>query len=365
MAGAIGSDGGKDYGRVSAASRMTESRRDAMPHVFILLLNWNGWRDTIECLESVFRLNYPSFSVIVCDNASTDGSLERIENWANGEIAASCTSPELPHLVVPPVPKPIPFIRLSTADSTALDSTPAVPLVLIQTGSNLGFAGGNNVGIRFALGHVDCAYVWLLNNDTVIESDALSALVATAEADPKLGICGSVLRSYASPREILTVGGRRYSRWSGRTRPITDLTTPTISTLPGAPDYVEGASMLISRSCLEQTGFLDESYFLYFEELDYVFRARPAFHFGYASNSVVYHKEGASIGSAMVRAKRSVLSDFYLARNRLIFTGRYYPRYVPSVLAAVGVSALQRIMIGRPRNAVAILHGARAPASPK
>jgi GT2 family glycosyltransferase len=258
---------------------------------------------------------------------------------------------------LPSIPKPVAFVSIDASEASKKRRSPDDRLVLIETGANLGFAGGNNVGIRYALARGDCDYVWLLNNDTVVEPDSLSAMVRMAEADPKLGICGSQLRSYALPHEIQTLGGRRYSRWSGRTWPLQELTTPRVSTTPGAPDYVEGASMLISRRCLEAVGLLEESYFLYYEELDLTARARPAFHFGYSPESVVYHKEGASIGSAHVKTKRSVLSDYYQARNRIVFSRRYHLWFLPSVLAATGLGALQRLMIGRPQNAGAVLRG--------
>jgi GT2 family glycosyltransferase len=330
------------------------------PHVYAILLNWNGWRDTIECLESVFRLNYPRFTVIVCDNASTDGSVQKIEDWARGSIPVLCSSPDLSRLITPPIQKPIPFISMTTIEASAEKLPLDVHLVLLQTGSNLGFAGGNNVGIRYALAQGDCDYVWLLNNDTVAEPGSLSAMVRMAEADPKLGICGSQLRSYAPPHEVQTMGGRRYSHWTGRTKPLQAFATPPVSTAPGAPDYIEGASMLISRSCLEEVGLLDETYFLYYEELDFVKRARPSFKFGYSRESIVYHKEGASIGSASMRTNRSVLSEFYSARNRIVFARRHHPWFLLSVLSVTVLSALQRIMIGRPRSAVAILRGAFA-----
>jgi GT2 family glycosyltransferase len=339
---------------------MSELQVYGQPQVYIVLLNWNGWQDTIECLESVFRLSYPRFTVIVCDNASSDGSMEKIEGWAKGFIAASCDSPDLVRLTVPSIAKPLDFDYIFSSGEAATSLSPGSRLLLIQTGANLGFAGGNNVGIRYALERGDCDYVWLLNNDTVIEPDSLSAMVRMAEADPKLGICGSQLRSYSPPHEIQTMGGRRYSRWSGRTRPLQELTTPQISTTPGAPDYIEGASMLISRRCLEAVGLLEESYFLYYEELDLVGRAQPGFNFGYSAASVVYHKEGASIGTASARANRSALSEFYQARNRIVFTRRHHAWSLPSVLAVTGLSVLQRIMIGRPQNAGAILRGALA-----
>jgi GT2 family glycosyltransferase len=325
-------------------------------HVYVILLNWNGWQDTLECLESVYRLQYPRFVVIVCDNASSDGSIEKIEDWAKGKIISSCEAPDLRRLVRPPISKPIALNVISSLDRAANDSADA-GLILIQTGGNLGFAGGNNVGIRYALAQNDCDYVWLLNNDTVVEPDSLSTMVQMADADPWLGICGSQLRNYHFPHDVQTMGGRRYSRWSGRTRPLREIGTPRISTEPGSPDYVEGASMLISRRCLETIGLLRESYFLYCEEIDLVARAQSRFRFGYAPESIVYHKEGASTGSSHRRANRSTVSDFYQARSRIDFVRLYHPWFLPSVVAAVIFGALQRVAIGKPGNAGAMLKG--------
>jgi GT2 family glycosyltransferase len=328
------------------------------PHVYIVVLNWNGWRDTIECLESVFRLNYPRFTVLVCDNASTDGSLEKIQDWARGNVMAGCSSPDLSRLITPPILKPIAFFAISAADGATTQPSPDVRLVLIQTGANLGFAGGNNVGIRYALSHGHRDYVWLLNNDTVVDPHSLSALVRMAQADQMLGICGSLIRNYGSPHDVQSVG-RRYSPWSGRTRPFQELATAKEDAIvSGRPGYiVEGASMLVSGKFLDRVGLLEESYFLFFEELDWITRALPIFHFGYSAASIVYHKVGKSVGSSIVRTSRSVLSDFYQARNRLVFTARHHPGFFPSVLVAVSASALQRVVIGKPKNAVAIMRG--------
>jgi GT2 family glycosyltransferase len=336
---------------------MNDLPQTPLPTVFVVLLNWNGWRDTVECLESIFRLNYPNFCVVVCDNASADGSLECIASWAKGDLSATCDDPGLSYLVFPPVPKPIPVQTFRAGDLTGVtDKT--TRLVMISTGSNLGFAGGCNVGIRYALAQRNADYVWLLNNDTVVDGEALITMVRMAEADARLGICGSLLRSYHAPYDIQTAGGRRYLRWTGRTRPMTKLDAPRVSTESGSPDYIEGASMLVGRKLLEEVGLLEESYFLYFEEIDWVMRARPRFHFGYTTDSVVYHKEGASAGSALKREHRSALSDYYLSRSRILFTARYCPWFLPSVLIALSVSMLQRILIGRGANSLAMLRGA-------
>src|SRR5271170_2058279 len=155
-----------------------ESHITTQSHVYVILLNWNGWRDTIECLESVFRLDHQRITVILCDNASSDKSMEKIEDWASGRIAASCSSADLARLVLPPIPKPISCDYVRTSRAGTASPSPDVRLVLIQTGANLGFAGGNNVGIRYALSRDDCDYVWLLNNDTVVEPNSLSAMLS-------------------------------------------------------------------------------------------------------------------------------------------------------------------------------------------
>jgi GT2 family glycosyltransferase len=319
--------------------------------VCVIIVNWNGWRDTIECLESLFRSDYSNYTVVVCDNASADDSLEQIRIWANGRIAAQSTNPQLAHLTSPPVAKPI---QLSFYSNSYENSTPPAsghPLVLIQTGANLGFAGGCNVGLQYALRHEEYEYAWLLNNDTVVERDTLSKLVEKMRTEPRLGICGSILLDYRSEKNVRAVGGRRYSAWSGRVLPQRE-STMSGPHPPSQPiDYADGASMLVRREFLKTVGLMEEAYFLYFEELDWATRAGDRFQIGYAPLSFVYHKEGASIGTHVLLQSRSLLAEWYATRNRLLFTRKYYPAFVPSVLVWVALTALHRLLTGNPRKA--------------
>jgi len=147
----------------------------------IVVLNWNGWKQTALCLESLLRLRGDDIRIIVCDNASRDGSVERLREWAAGSWSAweSAHHPLRP-LVCPGIPKPL---ALTELDATAPlpDPTPDQRLVIIRTGANLGYAGGNNVGIAWALRDPACDAVWVLNNDTVIEPEALLALRRAAQ----------------------------------------------------------------------------------------------------------------------------------------------------------------------------------------
>ena len=331
-------------------------RPDAKPmDTYIILVNWNGWRDTVECLESLFRLDDENFRIIVCDNASSDNSLDQIKAWAQGRIAARAANSELGRFSSPPVKKPVVYCEIENASVGHDEVSADARLILIHTGANLGFAGGSNVGMRFALKDPDCKFCWLLNTDTVVAADALAALRSTVRQNPDIGICGSLTLSYYSPKEVQALGGKSYNYWTSRVR---SLSSTSVDQLPGSQrsfDFVNGASMFVSRRFLEIVGLMEESYFLYFEELDWAMRSKGQFRLGYAPDSIVYHKEGAQAGSHSDRMKRSLLSERFLSKNRVLFTRRYLPWALPSVLATVVLAAGYRLLRGDPARAKVML----------
>ena len=226
--------------------------------IYVVVLNWNGASDTIACLESLAKLEGALPKVIVCDNASRDDSWRRIESY--------------------------------TQKQSVLD------IQLVQTGANLGFAGGNNVGLRLALADPAMTFTWLLNNDTEVAPGALDALVRYMHDHPKVAICGSTLLYMDSPNIIQAVGGQ-YNSWLGTSRHVlhhqqySQLTCAAVN--PVDFDYVVGASMFARRSALETVGLLSEDYFLYFEEIDWAIRLKhlmPGTTLGYAPDSLVYTK---------------------------------------------------------------------------
>jgi GT2 family glycosyltransferase len=312
----------------------------------VIILNWNGWRDTLECLESVFRMSCDNFRVLVCDNNSADASLDKIQDWAKGLLTAPSGSSELAYLTEPPIPKPVACQSLDRSAAEAGRADSDSRLILIQNQANLGFAAGMNVGLRCALADPDCQYFWLLNNDTAVMPDSLQAMVRRMEQDPSMGLCGTLTLSYRSPGEVQTEGGNHYSRWTARVRKRPFRRAEDILAPPSSIDYVNGASMLASRAFLEEVGLLEESYFLYFEELDWAMRARGRFTLGCAHDAIIYHKEGASIGSNKDRMSRSLLSELYLSRSRVLFTRRFFPWALPTVLAAIAAAALERACRG-------------------
>lgn len=319
------------------------------PKVFILILNWNGWKDTIECLESVFRIDYPAYRVIVCDNASEDGSLEHIKSWAEGrlDVAIPMDTP-LRHLSFPPVPKPIPYVQYDREQAEkGGDPAVDVPLTLIQTGGNLGFAGGNNVGLRYALARGDFDYVWLLNNDTVVRPGALARMADRMSEKPGAGMCGSTLFYYHEPDKVQLLGGLTHNKWLGISRHIGQYQSATLGTdgrhVERQMAYVAGASMLVSKSFLEDVGLMCEDYFLYGEELDWILRAKGCYALAYAPESLVYHKVGSTTGDSNHRGgEKSIASDYFLIRSRLMITHKFFPCALPTVYLGLALTLSNR-----------------------
>jgi len=349
------------------------------PKVYIVILNYNGWQDTIECLETVIRNNYLNYQVIVMDNNSPNNSMEYIKAWAEGKLDV-WVKPNHPlrHLSFPPVKKPIPYvyytheeaekggnIELETklAEKIPKGITTKYPLIFIQAGENLGFAGGNNIGIKYALAKNDFEYIWFLNNDTVIEKDTLSKMVQKFESykkeGKKVGILGSKLLYYDRPNIIQGIGGI-YNKWFAVAKHLgvfeEDKGQYDNEQILDKIDYVIGASMLVSKEFIKEVGLMCEDYFLYFEELDWTLRGKEkGYQLGYCWQSKVYHKEGGSIGSSSKGSDKSEIADYYGLRNRILFTKKFYPNYLWSVYLGFGVVILNRIKRKKTKSLLRIL----------
>lgn len=326
--------------------------------VYVILVNWNGWSDTIECLESLFRSTYKGFNVVVCDNNSGDGSVDRILGWAAGDVTPPCASnPALEHLSCPPVPKPLTVGRIRSNAKTFPISVSNPKLALIEIPINLGFAGANNLGMRYALSQHDAAFLWLLNNDTVVNPDALEQMVKYMQQNPDVGILGSKLIFYNNEKQVQALGGARYNPWIARGTGIGAFTSPSrrsnVLKVSAEMDYVIGASMFVSDSFVQAIGPLNEEYFLYFEELDWALRAKGRFRLSFCESCVVYHKNGAST-HGNTPSKPSLIADYYSTRNKIRITRRYYLPCLPSVYGYLLIRAMKRLIQGAYKNAYII-----------
>jgi GT2 family glycosyltransferase len=259
-------------------------------HVAIIVLNWNTAQDTLECVDSLKRLSYQNFSVIVIDNGSTDDSVT--------------------------------VLRAEEQD-----------YLLVETGVNLGYAGGNNVGARLGLERGADA-IWFLNNDTVVDPDSLSVMVDTLQLD-RVGVVGSVVLFHDGyHRQDLNAvqhdGG--FINWhTGETFSFNDETRRTGNT-PYVSEVIHGASMLVRREVLAVVGSLPELYFLNYEETDYCVQVRRAgWRLMIDPRSHVWHKVSSSLGQA------SEQYYYYMHRNVALFMRRhgtfwqqllFWPQYV-------------------------------------
>lgn len=328
---------------------MLSEAAPAAPAPVVVILNWNGWRDTLACVDSLRQSDTPRLRLVICDNGSTDGSVTSLAQALHSRFGSA-------------------FCQLGIAAAVGPSTQPGSAQVwLISNQANLGFAAGNNVGIRFALRDPACSHVWVLNNDTEVAPDALAQALARMQADPSIGICGSTLVYHHDRRTVQALGGASYSRWTGRTRHLGAFGQLADVPADGGPieqasACVVGAAMLVSRAFLDTVGLMREDYFLFYEEMDWATRAarpKPAgrsFRLGYAPRSVVFHKEGASIGTAA--SGGSALSLFYLFRNRVRFSWRFHRRYTPVVLACALLDVARLAARQRWPQAVAALRGA-------
>jgi GT2 family glycosyltransferase len=288
------------------------------PKVYIIILNWQGWKDTIECLESIFRINYSNFNVVVCDNGSQDGSVDFIIRWANGQLNCMKNSRNsLTNYTYPPIPKPIKYKELycdnALAENTNNDD---YPLLLIHTGSNLGFAGGCNQGIRYALKH-RAEMIWLLNNDMVVSPESLGILVNHLSTRKQLGFISPEIYFYQDPSLKAGAGGA-FAPFNPRLTLVTkdDKVQDFYSC-----DHVTGAAVLVRTDMIKSVGYMNENYFMYREETDWMIRAKRLgmWETGVAGRAKVWHKIAASSGN------KSAFQEYYNTRNTLTILQRFYP----------------------------------------
>jgi GT2 family glycosyltransferase len=297
--------------------------------VYIVILNYNGWKDTIECLESVLKSNFNNFQIIVVDNDSENNSLEYIKSWALGKISVWLPKDHyFKNLIFPLEKKPIPFLCYEKHELTKHiimsreeGASGKSSIIFIQAGENNGFAAGNNIGIKYAEIKNDFSHIWLLNNDTVIKDNTLPNLFEFAQSN-NIGITGSALYYYDNPRQIQALGGRVNSFFG------TTSHNKSVKQLQQRLDdiVVVGASFLISRHCINTIGLLPEEYFLYWEETDYCTNAKKnGLNLGIAIESIVYHKEGATIGSSSKdNNHKSEFADLLSIKNRIYFYKKYF-----------------------------------------
>lgn len=296
--------------------------------VAIIMLNWRSSEDTIECLESLYRINYPSYDVLVIDNNSMDNSIQNIIDYCKG------MKPVISDRVKDnPNNKPIKYIQYTKIEAESggvekkeyeIKDVPSnKKLIIIENDNNYGFPEGNNVGIRYAL-KKDYAYILLLNNDVVVDKDFLSELVTVMERDPDVAMAGSKIYDYYRPNKIQCAGGViNLSR--GTIKEVLDTTDCKEYDQILERDCVWATSALFRRDTFLKIGELDPFFFFGIEEYDYCVRIKKS---GkkvmYVGTSHIWHKKGAS---AKKIDKDNSVKDKILSQRGFLYRKHFYRLY--------------------------------------
>ncbi len=213
-----------------------------LPKIFIIVLNYNGKNCLLTTIRSIFQLTYLNFEVILVDNNSTDGSLEKIKHYFS-------------------------------------------KLIIIKNSQNLGFSTGNNIGIKYALER-GADYVWLLNNDTQVMSNSLTKLIEDTQKNTSVGISSPTILEKATKK--IWFSGGKINWFTMKSLHLKENLTKNYY----ASDFISGCAMLIKVSVFKNVGLLDEDYFLYWEDADFSVRAKKM---GYqllvSAHSKIYHQE--------------------------------------------------------------------------
>jgi GT2 family glycosyltransferase len=294
---------------------------DKLPAVAVALVNWNRWEDTVACLESFDRLRYPSHpALIVCDNASTNDSVDRIQSWARGR---GWTTRVVEH------PSEGAARALAGGEER---------LLIVRNNRNTGFAGGTNAAIRYALGSARrYRYVWVLNTDTTVEPDSLVAVVRALENYPAAASAQSLLTWTREPA-LLDSAGMQLRRRGGAVDMLHHRPRAELDGLVSRREVIEifgccGAAALYRVEALQSVGLFDESLFHTHEDVDLACRLRAE---GYLAllvpRSIVHHAGGVS------RDRKKKGGMWWIAhRNKLRIVARWYPRALAVPILTLGV----------------------------
>ena len=260
----------RDFGKFDPMTEMGNFTK-----VEVIILNWNGKEDTIECLNSLQKVKYDNFDITIVDNASTDDSAEI--------IAAEFPS-----------------------------------VKLIKNNMNLMYAGGNNVAIKEAL-NGDAEYFLILNNDTILHEDFLEHLVKAFRSDEKVGIAAPKI-NYYSNRKLIWYAGGFVNFFTGNIyhRGLRKQDDGKYD-LSNEVDYATGCCMLIKRELFEKIGLLDEAYYIYTEDVDFSFKAQAAgYKVVFEPRSLIWHKVSSATGGAF---------SFFKIKNKFRSNMRFFRIY--------------------------------------
>ncbi|MCM8709411.1 glycosyltransferase family 2 protein [Clostridium sp. SYSU_GA19001] len=269
-----------------------------MNKTIIILVNYNNFTDTIQCVNSLKKLTNKNYEIVIVDNGSQNNSVEEIK-------------------------KSLPNIKL------------------IETGKNLGFAGANNVAIKYGLEN-NADFYLLLNNDTIVEPDFLDNMMEIFKNYSKVGIVGSKIMYYGNKKLIWYAGGKvNWLKFRVEHFGLKEIDKGQYDN-ESEVDFITGCNMLIKKEVLENIGLLEEDYFMYYEDVDFCIKAMmKGYKLIYTPKAVIYHKVSVASGG-----EDSAFAIKWNTRNKIIFMNKFKKKvklfsYLVSI-AGISVSNIKK-----------------------
>jgi GT2 family glycosyltransferase len=270
--------------------------QNSYKNVYAIVLNYNCWDFTIECLDSLLDIRHANLKIILVDNDSTDNSINLIKSYIKEKLSMSFSYIDSNN-----------YVKENNLDSITNN------IILMQTGNNMGFASGNNFAIKYILNNEkDDAFIWLVNPDIVVDKESLYELIECF-GNSSTKIIGSIVKNYNNKNQVLFYGGFTVNKNFGFVKPIQKLNQ--INKI----DYVGGGNLFTNLNTFKKIGLLPEEYFLYWEETDWCTQAKnKSINLILCKNSISFDKGGSSIN------RTSPLAEYYFSRNALVYTWKFY-----------------------------------------
>jgi len=327
----------------------------------VVIVNYNAARFALDAAFSVLGCN-PDAKVVIVDNGSTNNSMEILQN----AVAKKDHHNQ-------PLNNPVADVTIKAAkiedvevalidEKTVLSSLTS--LTIVEGKENRGFAAGCNIGLKLLEDSGDCTHYLLLNPDTQLSVGALVAFEAKLN-EPEAGLCGATVLLADDPGKVQAFGGAKLNTLTllGENVGGGDFlfAAPKVAEVERQLSYPLGAAIALKAGYIQKAGYLDDRYFLYYEEADWAFAGKSFSHTVWAPDAYVFHHYGVSSKSDFAStgqpSNRSPLADYHMARSRFLFALKWRPWLAPVVLVIGMAQAFRRLMRGRFKSALAVVRG--------
>lgn len=327
-----------------------------MKKLYIVIINYQSWSDSIDCIKAIYGTDYSNYQVIIIDNNSPNDSVLKIREFLKSGFEPPCSGPSFSALAFHELDaglcSNVVADLVSLISSTKLikqcskHSVEHWPLLFVSLDDNIGFGGGNNVALKAISEFGEDADILLLNPDVILDRSALSE-VKKVTGGYREFICGMSVYYRDRPGVLYSHGGYRLLR------PFGVPVSPSSWFGRKGIDFIYGASLFTNVATLRKAGVLPEHYFLYWEETDWCYAAKlRGIPLLIAPEAKCFDKIGSSIG-------RGYKADYYFTRNSIYFYAKYFPYFLPTLIIFHLIRGLRALMAGKSKNLRGMIHGGR------